>query len=434
MSNKGWAAHGHGSTMSLARAYVRQYAPYLTSTLYAFVPTPVEGLTQLAGGPLAVTDRLVLLFDPEWVASVDVEELAFGLSHEVYHDQLRHVRRSAAYPDKRRWNHAGDLFINGMMNKQKRRTKTGEVPLWNIPDWVYMPSKFGFPDGLTADEYYKLLEQTKDKHPPPPPPGSSSVGCGTCGGIAGNPLGDAIEQQYNEQKGRSEADCKSIARSTSKAIQEYMLGPGRGTSPGDWSAFFDMSEETYVVPWPRLLANTMRVSINNARMGGFDYSMRRPSPRSYLRGIPLPSLISYEPEIAFLVDSSGSMGEGQIGTALRICSDVLRQTGIRTAWFMEVDAATQRKPTRVKAQDLRHMEIKGGGGTNFTPGIEYMQQFRPQISTLFYLTDGDGTAPKMEPKEFKTVWCVVPSTWARRPAEWGTLVVLGETQELRPVA
>lgn len=437
------AVYAGASTLTKARAYVAKHAPYFSHTLYAMMPTPVENLTALVGGPLAVTAKLVLLYDPAWIAQEKYTVVAFGLAHEILHDQLRHIARGQAYLDKARFNRAGDLFINGLQKKQTRSDKSkgtsASVPLWDVPDWVLLPEKYGFPEGKTADEYYRLLEQY-EKEDPDKKQGKCSdgdkkpgVGCGKCGGIAGNPLSKELEAKYDATKGRSEMECKNIARVTAGAMKKYMEGEGRDNSPGDWSTLFEMSEEVYQVPWGTELANVMRTDVNRIRSGGHDYSMRRPSPRSYLRGWPLPGLVGYEPEIAFVIDSSGSMGREQIGSALRVCADVMRQTGIQSAWFMEADAAAQRHPIRVTANDLMSIELKGGGGTDFTPALEYMQEFRPKVSLVLYMTDGDGAAPAEEPEEFSVVWCVVPSPYGRVPAAWGKLIVMDDHAELRPL-
>jgi predicted metal-dependent peptidase len=417
--------------MASARSYVRTWAPYMMPTLYAFVPVAVEGLTEKVGGPLAVTDRLVLLYEPEWVASVDAWTLATGLAHEVCHDQLRHISRGKSYPNKRLFNLAGDLFINGMLQSQMRRAtingSSTTAPMWQVPSWAVVPATYGFPEGLSADAYYKLLEQKGE----PKEPQAWKIMCGGCGGVAGNPVKE-FEQQFNVEKGRSEADCKNIARATSRLLKEYMEGPGRGTAPGNWSEFFDIGEESFPIPWRTKLANVLRNGINQMRAGGQDYSLRRPSARSYLRGWPLPGLISYDPEILFIVDSSGSMGKPQIGDTLRVIADIMDQCGIREAWFMEADAGVQRAPIKITSRMLRKMEISGRGGTDFTPAIEYAQKFKPRPGLVVYITDGAGVAPRTPPKEFNFMWCVVPSPWGCRPANWGTLVVLDDTAELRP--
>lgn len=426
-----WSTQAKGSRMASARSYARMCAPYMMPTLYAFIPVAVDNLTEKIGGPLAVTERLVLLYDTNWVTTVDSVTLATGLVHEICHDQLRHIVRGASYPDKQKWNLAGDLFINGMLSQQMRKAtiagKQEVIPMWKIPEWAALPERYGYPNGLTADAYYRLLSKDKTEH-------VHMFMCGSCGSVSGNTMFKEFELQFNIERGRSEADCKNIARATSKLLQEYMEGPGRGLSEGKWSEFFDIGEESFAIPWRTKLSTVMRSGIQNLRTGGQDYSLRRPSPRSYLRGWPLPGLVSYEPEIMFIVDSSGSMGKEQIGDALRVQADIMNQCGIREAWFMEADAAAQRAPIKVTPHMLRHMEIRGRGGTDFTPAIEYAQKFRPRPSLVIYTTDGDGKAPEKAPTEFHTLWCVVPSQWGRRPANWGTLVVLDDVAELKPAS
>lgn len=428
MENRGWAAHKRDN-LALARAFVNQHAPYFGPTLYGLVPFPKPGLTAIAGGPMAVTERLVLLYDPEWVQNETVEVLAFGLAHECMHDLLRHVARGKSYLDKERWNKAGDLFINGSMAKQERtvnRNRTySKEKLWTIPDWVALPSRFGFPEGLSADEYYQLLEDHK-KHDEP-----CKIFSGCCGGVAGNPSKGELEALPEVlAKGRPEAECRAIARETARALQKHMEGAGRGTTPGEWSDLVDIGEERFHIPWRQKLANILRHSVGAARTGGLDYSRRRPSKRSYLRGIQLPSLISFDPTIFFIVDSSGSMGLTQLSDSLRVCADVLKQTGVSKAWFLEADTQPARnQPLNITPTKLRSLEIKGRGGTDFTAAIKFAEEFRPRPSVVFYLTDGDGAAPEQPPQGMHFVWCIVPSYYNKAPATWGDIVVLSDDAE-----
>lgn len=428
---RGWDAHKK-TTLADARAYVRQYAPYLAPTLYGLIPTPMEGLTELAGGPLAVTDRLVMYYEPKWIEEASTIVLATGLAHECLHDQLRHVVRGKNYPDKKRWNWAGDLFINGSMRDQKKTVnrggQTASEPLWEFPDWALMPGtpKFPFPIGLTADKYYELLEDEFSGDVGGK--GKDIILCGSCGGVAGNPLSIELETRLNQEKGRSESECRAIAKNTARQIQKHMEGPGRGTLPGAWAELIQMSDDVFNVPWRSKLGNVARYAIGAARTGGLDYSRRRPSRRSYLRGFPLPGLIAYDPEILYIVDSSGSMGLKQLSDALRICSDVMVQTGIRRAWFMEADVGKQRDPIPVTAADLRTLEIKGRGGTDFRPAIKFADEtFKPRPHVTIYITDGDGDAPTQPPPNMHFIWCIVRSGWSKRPANWGDLIWLDDT-------
>lgn len=461
MAGVGW--NKVDEKLPLARAYVKLQAPYFSATLYALVPTPYEGLTQIAGGPLAVTERLVLLYEPSWLQEISVLVLATGLGHECLHAQLRHINRGKAYPDPERFNKAADLFINGTMVKQQRSLRTKDngnqvikqAPLWEFPEWALMPEQFGFEDGLTADEYYKLLEKHEAKEHSKkhqgggagsgdgkdqgagdgsdpadgsaPGSGKGKIMAGCCGGIAGNPLKKDLEQSVNNTVGRSEADCRQIARKTAADIKAHLEGPGRGTMPGSWSELIEISETSFHVPWSTKLARATRSLLGNILRGGLDYSMRRPSKRSTLVGFPRPGLVAYEPTIWLIVDSSASMGKNNIGDALRVCVDVMRQTGVMNVWYMEADTTVQKAPTRVSIRDLYSTEVKGRGGTDFRPAIEMAEQARPRPNAVIYLSDGDGYAPGKAPDGITFIWGIVPGSGRREPASWGETVFLEDS-------
>lgn len=427
--------------IALARAYVKQNAPYFSPTLYGFIPHAYPGLTELAGGPLAVTEHLVLLYEPSWVQEVDTWILATGLGHEVLHDQLRHIRRMKLYQDKKRANRAGDLFINGTMAAQQRDIRVVEggkpniqkAPLWKFPDWALMPSQFGFEDGLTLGEYYRLLEEHDKKEKgssgdnqkgPDGKTDDAKIMSGCCGGIAGNPLLQELEEALDNIKGRSNSECIQKSKETASAMRQHMEGPGRGSIPGAWSEIIQASNEVFEVPWHTKLSRHTRSLIGNIRTGGMDYSLRRPSRRSYLRGMPLPGLIAYEPVIWIVMDSSASMGKKQLADGLRVCTDILQQTGVTRIWYLEADVKVQKTPVQVSIQDLRNMKIHGRGGTDFRPVLALAEAARPKPDIVIYLTDGDGTTPATQPPGINVIWCIVPSSYRRKPAEWGETIFL----------
>lgn len=478
---RGWQAH-KATNLALARAYVKQYAGYLTATLYGLVPTPIEGLSSMAGGPMAVTERLVLYYEPAWVNSVSVLTLATGLAHECFHDQLRHVKRGKAYPDPARFNRAADLFLNGTMVQQTKQVRVQDAkgkqthgvataPMWEFPEWALMPEQFGFKAGLTADEYYKLLEEYEKKHPQNAPQkvqgqgdptsgssgstgdgddpngqpqpgqsgkspdngnghshdGSNQIMSGCCGGVAGNSAQHELENTKDQEVGRSEADCRNIAKETARAIKKAIEAQqGRGDMPANWSELVDISDTVFTVPWRSRLANVARDYIGHIRSGGMDYSMRRLSKRSYLRGINLPGLIAYDPILFFIIDSSGSMGTKELSESKRVIADVMVQTGIQKVWYMEADARNQRTPIQLTARGLRDVPILGRGGTDFRPAIRYVEEFIPRPHITIYVTDGYGPAPEKAPLRMKFIWCIVPSAEHSQPATWGETIFLND--------
>jgi len=437
--------------LPLARAIVRQFAPYLSPTLYALIPTPVEHMMQIAKGPMAVTEQLVLLYDPAWVATEDPQIVATGLAHECLHVQLEHVKRGLRYPDTQTFFLACDLFINGVMVEQKRTVRlknssgpnTEERPLWLFPDWAVLPAQYAWPNGLTADEYYRRLKQHEKEQKQKSTAGDSGEAgdgndqegqsgkhhnkfmAGCCGGVSSASTSEALEAAKNAEKngGRSDAYKRHIVRLTSQAIKDHLQATGRDNAPGIWSELIIASDETFNVPWESLLAEVTSQTIDHIRVGGSDYSRKRPSKRSYLRGFMLPGLVDYDPCLWLVVDSSLSMGKPELGAALRVCADVIDQTGTSQVYYLEADTKIQREPTLVCSADLYQMEIHGRGGTDFRQPIAQACKAMPRPDMLIYITDGDGTVPEEPPTNMEVIWCIVPTS-RTKPAAWGQTIFL----------
>lgn len=411
------------------------------------------------GGPLAVSEQLVLYYEPGWVENEDELVLATGLAHEVWHDQLNHCARGKNFSRPDIFNQAADLWINQVLRKQTKTVNGDEEPMWKVPDWFLVPEQYGFPLGLSADQYYELLihreeegggedddddcegdsegeggeggEGGDDEGKGKGGKGKKMVGGGCCGGIAGNPLSRELEKQTDESMGRSDAECQNIRKNTSHEVKKAMeASAGCGDMPGEYSELIKLDDEASTIPWTAKLQRVVRYTVGNVKVGGLDYSRRRPSKRSFLRGIQLPGLVKREFTILFVLDTSGSMGYKQLSAGLKEVVGVLRQTGVDFAWLLESDAAVAAEPKRVTISDLYEYEMHGRGGTDFRPAFDAARKLKPKPDIIIYITDGDGPAPKEAPIDFATIWCVVPTPHGRRPADWGELVVISDDQRL----
>ncbi|MPQ99097.1 hypothetical protein GB931_14435 [Modestobacter sp. I12A-02628] len=97
--------------LTAGRARASEQAPYFSSALFAMQPVDTPGL-----GTFAVDRQWRLYWDPEFCASMTVEEGAAVWLHEVGHLLREHADRFDALlePDERRgsWNQAADAAIN----------------------------------------------------------------------------------------------------------------------------------------------------------------------------------------------------------------------------------------------------------------------------------------------------------------------------------
>lgn len=428
MAKHDW--HIKPNRLANARLYICKYAPYWRGVLYAMVPTPIEGLTEKVGGPMALTDKLVLLYDRDWVEKENEKVLAFGLAHEILHNQLQFHFRARAYEDVSLFSLAQDLFINPLLSHQRVNKTTGNTTLWTMPDWVALPHKYGLPDNLTADRYYELLLKKKLEQGANYQPRKMGFCAGACGGITGKPLLQELEGEYNEKVGRSSADVRRVTRETARELQEALKDPkSRGLFPGTFLAIVDELFEEEKVRWEDTLTTMTRSAIGRALAGGVDYSLSRPSRRSYLRGWPIPGLIKREVVVAVVIDSSGSMDQDRLKRAVTETAGVLHQTSVSGIWLIIVDAAVRGEPKWITINELEKLEIPGRGGTSFVPGVEAVDALEPRPDVTIYFTDGEGTAPEDPPENMQFIWGLIDPYTRESPAPWGEVVFIEDEEE-----
>lgn len=191
--------------------------------------------------------------------------------------------------------------------------------------------------------------------------------------------------------GKYEADA--VRRNIADRIQKA-AAQGRGTVPAGWSVWADKELKPASIPWEVRLQQLMRTGI--ARVRGCRYTTyRRPSRTSIVNNFSFlkPNVYSVMPEVAVIVDTSGSMGTGvesRLGRALAEADCILRSNKAR-AKFIDCDAAVYGNAQQIKS--VRAARISGGGGTDMTVGIRAAQKSRPRPHIIILFTDGDTPWP-----------------------------------------
>lgn len=424
--------------MAVARAIIIQRTPYISTTLYSLVPYAKKGLAKM-GFPILTTERMVCAYDPDWYESLTDEEAAGALFHETQHPARRHFTRHVDFPDKRKFNIAGDEGINEDMRAAG----------YTLPKGVVFPDTFKHPVGLSAEEYYELLE---DEPPQPgpgggqgedgdgegedqqkgqggPPQGKPTPCSGNCGGAAGNPekFEDELEQEVEQESPgatKSEGDVEQMLKAQAKEILDYVQANGRGSVPGEMVEWANFAVKKPKVSWRRALPKILRRAVGRITQGGENYSRARISKRSFLRGYVIPGLISQKPELVIIRDTSGSMGSPQLQDVQNEVVGVLKATGVDSVMFMDADTNAN-VPRRVTVKDIPKLPITGRGGTDFGPAIETAMKLRPRPRCIMYFTDGDGPAPAKPPPGVDFIWVIISSYHNKAPVDWGHHIFVG---------
>ena len=416
--------------MGNARAAARLKAPYFSSLIHGFVYVPVPGIRTMG-----CSAKMVLGYDPAWVARGTVDELAADIMHECHHFFRRHFDRAVGR-DPVRWNKAGDLAINPDLINEG----------WKLSPDSLFPKQFNFPEGLSTEEYYALLEEQEQSSPEPQEgegegggegdgdKPARGIGRGCCGSIAGSQENSEFEQglDADPEVGRSPAEVRGLGLRAAADLKQHIETHGRGSVPNSLVELVKSFEEGPQVRWQDELAHVIRNMSGRLQSGGHDFSMSRPSKRSFMRGFPRPGMIENLPEVAIIRDTSGSMGQKQLMDATREAYFIMRAIGIDEVWFVDADTQLAMPWKRVGGRFFKGLtEAKGRGGTDFRGPIESALRLKPKPDLLVYLTDGDGTTTDMPPPNLGVVWGIVPSHYNQAPAPWGHCVIISDDPNKR---
>ena len=400
------------ATRMLAAAFSLALShPYLGTALWVVPRIPCPGL-----GTVAVDAGWRLFYDPAVVVNWSVAETAGVLYHEILHLLRNHADRGRITHDPRRWNLAADAEINDDLVGEKIR----------LPGTPVLPAQFGKPDNLTAEEYFLAIPQNSERVDAGE--GTASAPDSRCGpgatGIAEPWFTDAtrtlaeISGDDPVHAGLSPGHAQVVRQAVANQIRSF----GIGSVPGHLSSWAgDLADPK--VDWRQELATLVRNATADA-MGASDYRYRRPSRRqSAFPDIILPSLRQPVPNIAVVVDTSGSMWGHALGIALAEVNGILNATGTnRQCTVLSVDAQVQ---ACRKVFHADQVVVKGGGGTDMGRGIAGASTLTPRPDVVIVLTDGYTPWPTIPPYGMRVVIGLICHYWnAPETPSWARSVII----------
>lgn len=346
--------------LASGRMALAKRAPYFASVLYSMVPVklPHGELKQQGGGTVACDKYGRLYYDEETIEQLSAAEVATEIEHEIGHLLRRHFARTPKGKEQE-YNLAGDMEINDDL-------AASGVPFWQKEGWIF-PSTFNAPDRLTLEEYLAYLPKNPQGGGQGKGQGSGSASPGRdCGSVAdgkprpwekGEPGGESADGTPNPH-GLTPAEVGTLAQ---KVAQDMV---SMGNCPAGWQRWANALVKPQV-PWQQVLRGAIRSSVRSVT-AAVDYTYKRPNRRSGVAGVILPSMHKFTPEVAIVVDTSGSMGEKQLAHALAEVDSCIKATGAAVS-VLTVDAACAGGVQRVKHASA--LKLLGGGGTDMRVGI-----------------------------------------------------------------
>lgn len=397
-----------------ARLHAARVRPYLATALFAL------HVVESRQVPTMAVDRHWRCYvSPAFVDRMPVEELAGVWVHEVSHllrdhhgrsDRVARERGLTGRAERLRMNIAADCEINDDVYGDGLVRPEGAVD----------PRRLRLPPDELMEDYLRRFQLG---------PVLGELVWLDCGSGA-----DGLDRGWDlgpdGAHGLSEQERDAVRFRVARGIS------GRpGNASKGWRRW---AEEVFhpPQPWRELLGAAVR-SAASAPGAGEDYSYGRPSRRS--AGVPgavLPSLRRRPPRVSVIVDTSGSVSDAELGSALLEVAAIACAVGGRRdlVTVLSCDAAAQAVLPLCRAESI---PLVGGGGTDLRTGFARALRARPRPDVVVVLTDGHTPWPDTRPS-CRTVVGLFPrqgaaGSWDEddpdyvppAPPEWARVVVIG---------
>lgn len=394
-----------------ARLHAARARPYLATALYALC------IVESHRVPTMSVDRHWRCYvSPAFVDQRPVEEIASNLVHGVSHLLRDHHGRSDRYArahdltsraDRLRMNLAADAEIND--------DAFGDGLL--LPDDAVLPSTLGLPGGQLMEDYLRQFRLG------PRTDGLTWLDCGS--GADGLCREWELGPDGANGLGDQERDAVRF-----EVAQSIVGRPGQ--APRGWRRWAEEALHP-TQSWRALLGAAIRSATSSSGTGE-NYTYRRPARRSAaVPGAVLPSLRRTPPQVSVVVDTSGSVSDADLGSALLEVAAITRAVGGRRdlVTVLSCDSAARVVHPLCRAEDI---PLFGGGGTDLRTGFAKALRSRPRPDVVVILTDGQTPWPTSRPG-CRTVVGLFPRTgpgyWRDDeyvpdpPPEWTRVVEIG---------
>jgi len=374
--------------------------PFFGSLLYRLKDRESRAVKTMA------TDGISLLWNPEFVETLNAATLAGTLAHEVMHPALHHhLRRSGR--DPKRWNIACDHAINPLLVDAGLK----------LPEGVLLESRFR---GMSAEQIYNLLESDQDADPNGDNDPQSADSNGSNGSPDRNEAGDQSAPETDGGIGQVldaplESDdspaVEEQAREWEVAVkQATTVARQAGKVPTGLDRTMEGAAEA-AVDWRELLRRLWSETTPS------DYSWMRPNRRHLWRGLYIPGVVrDGVGEIVIAVDCSGSISGRQLRLFEAEARSLLEGQRPERVYVLYFDAVIQNVEIYEADQPISLNPV-GGGGTEFGPCFEWVDERGIMPQTMVFLTDLYGSFPPSAPS-YPVLW----ASTGRRQAPFGEVI------------
>jgi predicted metal-dependent peptidase len=323
---------------------------------------------------LAVDARANIYYNHDFIESLTVPQIVWGLCHEVGHVIGQHAIRKGARNHKK-WNYAGDAWINDTLDD----SKVGQ----RIPNTVDMA---GSKDKTTETIYDEL----PDNH------GDNGLGDDVIYGIGPDGSGKPLTpDEIKEIEGQIKIEIAEAAQAAK------MRGKLSGKLAEMVAGLLEVK-----TPWYDILEKHMTACVAQGQ------SWRRPNRRFVEHYLPSVDKLPQMGELVVQVDVSGSISKTELDYYNGHLSRIIEQCRPEKVHVLYTDTEVQ-KHVEFECGEAVSLEFYSGGGTDMPAGFDFLakQGIEPQV----FVCLTDGYTGFGEDPGYPVVWCISSDV----EAPWG---------------
>lgn len=314
----------------------------------------------------AATNGKSITIGRDFWESLDDDSRVFIIAHEALHIAWDFFGR-LGNRDVYKFNIAQDLVINEFLKADGFNCPviTQGITAATLPHLNYNP------DEWTSEKVYQWLIDNPDKCPQ---------------------KGDNILDECGVPSDLTPEEIQKLRL----AVQGVIVATPHGNIPNELK---QIVESTWVPEhdWQSELSRYFNTIVQE------DYSLKRYNvPSLAIRGVISPTLnCPGIGTVGVIIDTSASMFE-LLDKVISTLRDIFAQVTVRKVIRIDADCTiAYEKETDATEFTQRKLELSGGGGTDFRPAIQRMEDYSPDV--VVYITDGYGYFPSKAPS-YPLVW------------------------------
>lgn len=319
------------------------------AVLSLFAPIKETRKLEIAG-----TDGKNIYLNPDrWTLLTD-EQRQMVLCHELLHAALLHLPRRQSR-DPRLWNIAADVVTNGILKREGFELLSSSIRIAHLED-------------ESVEVVYQRLLENDEEDP-----------------------GERFTDSMKDLLGDGKETFEELAQHWQQALDSAEKFAGK--IPGSLKREYKQRADASQLNWRDLLWRFL----SSAQQDFTGYDRRFVGAGQYL-----DALDGYSIRVALAIDTSGSIDEKEMTLFQNEIQSILSAYPAMELTLYYADADLY-GPYLLNSNSTEFPEPEGGGGTNFRPFFEAIEQEPEPHHVAVYLTDGYGYFPD-EPPRIPILW------------------------------